>query len=147
LKRRFIGEELVEGGCMSVPKDYRYTETHEWVRVEEDNVVTVGITDYAQEKLGDIVSVELPKIGDEVEAGETMGMIDSQKASSEVYAPVSGIIVEVNEILESDPGIINADPYEEGWLVRIEIEDIEQLDSLLTAEDYEEHVAKLAEEE
>jgi glycine cleavage system H protein len=132
---------------MSVPKDYRYTETHEWVRVEEDNVVTVGITDYAQEKLGDIVSVELPKIGDEVEAGETMGMIDSQKASSEVYAPVSGIVVEVNEILESDPGIINADPYEEGWLVRIEIEDIEQLDSLLTAEDYEEHVAKLAEEE
>jgi len=132
---------------MSVPKDYRYTETHEWVRVEEDNVVTVGITDYAQEKLGDIVSVELPKIGDEVEAGETMGMIDSQKASSEVYAPVSGIVVEVNEILESDPGIINSDPYEEGWLVRIEIEDIEQLDSLLTAEDYEEHVAKLAEEE
>jgi glycine cleavage system H protein len=132
---------------MSVPKDYRYTETHEWVRVEEDNVVTVGITDYAQEKLGDIVSVELPKIGDEVEAGETMGMIDSQKASSEVYAPVSGIIVEVNEILESDPGIINADPYEEGWLVRIEIEDIEQLDNLMTAEDYEEHVAKLAEEE
>ena len=132
---------------MSVPKDYRYTETHEWVRVEEDNVVTVGITDYAQEKLGDIVSVELPKIGDEVEAGETMGMIDSQKASSEVYAPVSGIVVEVNDILESDPGIINSDPYEEGWLVRIEIEDIEQLDSLLTAEDYEEHVAKLAEEE
>jgi len=132
---------------MSVPKDYRYTETHEWVRVEEDNVVTVGITDYAQEKLGDIVSVELPKIGDEVEAGETMGMIDSQKASSEVYAPVSGIVVEVNEILESDPGIINADPYEEGWLVRIEIEDIEQLDSLMTAEDYEEHVARLAEEE
>jgi glycine cleavage system H protein len=132
---------------MSVPKDYRFTETHEWVRIEEDNVVTVGITDYAQEKLGDIVSVELPKIGDEVEAGETMGMIDSQKASSEVYAPVSGIVVEVNNILESDPGIVNSDPYEEGWLVRIEIEDIEQLDNLLTAEDYEEHVAKISEEE
>jgi len=132
---------------MSVPKDYKYTETHEWVRIEEDNVVTVGITDYAQEKIGDIVSVELPKIGDEVEAGETMGMIDSQKASAEVYAPVSGIVVEVNEILESDPGIINSDPYEEGWLVRIEIEDIEQLDNLMSAEDYEEHVARLIEEE
>lgn len=132
---------------MSVPKDYRYTETHEWVRVEEDNVVAVGITDYAQEKLGDIVSVELPRVGDEVERGEAIGMIDSQKASSEVVAPVSGVILEVNDLLNDDPGVINSDPYEEGWIARIEIEDMEQADDLLGSDDYEELVGRLEEEE
>lgn len=132
---------------MSVPKDYRYTETHEWVRVEEDNVVAVGITDYAQEKLGDIVSVELPRVGDEVERGEAIGMIDSQKASSEVIAPVSGVVLEVNDLLNDDPGVINSDPYEEGWIARIEIEDMEQVDDLLGSDDYEELVGRLEEEE
>lgn len=132
---------------MSVPKDYRYTETHEWVKIEEDNVVAVGITDYAQEKLGDIVNVELRRVGDEVERGEAIGTIDSQKVSSEVIAPVSGVIIEVNDLLNEDPGVINSDPYEEGWLVRIEIEDMDQLDDLLTSDDYEEHVGRLEEEE
>ncbi len=132
---------------MSVPKDYRYTETHEWVRVEEDNVVAVGITDYAQEKLGDIVSVELPRVGDEVERGEAIGMIDSQKASSEVIAPVSGVVLEVNDLLNDDPSVINSDPYEEGWIARIEIEDMEQVDDLLGSDDYEELVGRLEEEE
>ncbi len=132
---------------MSVPKDYRYTETHEWVRVEEDNVVAVGITDYAQEKLGDIVSVELPRVGDEVERGEAIGMIDSQKASSEVIAPVSGVILEVNDLLNDDPSVINSDPYEEGWIARIEIEDMDQVDDLLGSDDYEELVGRLEEEE
>jgi glycine cleavage system H protein len=132
---------------MSVPKDYRYTDSHEWVRIEEDNVVTIGITDYAQEKLGDIVSVDLPRVGDEVERGEPIGMIDSQKASSEVFAPISGVVLEVNEMLNDDPAVVNTDPYEEGWLVRIEVEDLEQIDELLSADDYEELLGKLDEEE
>jgi len=132
---------------MAVPKYYRYTESHEWVKVEEDNLITVGITDYAQEKLGDIVSVELPRVGDEVERGERIGMVDSQKASSEVFAPVSGVIAEVNDLLNDDPAVINSDPYEEGWFVRIEVEDTEQLDDLLTADDYEELITRLEEEE
>jgi glycine cleavage system H protein len=128
---------------MSVPKDYRYTDSHEWVRIEDDNVVAMGITDYAQEKLGDIVSVELPRVGDEVEKGEPIGMIDSQKASSEVFAPVSGVVVEVNELLNDDPAVINSDPYEEGWIVRIEVEEIEQIDDMMSADDYEEHLGRL----
>lgn len=131
---------------MSVPKDYRYTESHEWVKMEEENVATIGITDYAQEKLGDVISIDLPRVGDEVEKGEIIGMIDSQKASAELYAPVSGVIVEVNEVLEDDPALINSDPYEEGWIARIELEDIEQLDELMTAEDYEEHISGIEEE-
>lgn len=132
---------------MSVPKDYRYTDSHEWIRIEEDNVVTIGITDYAQEKLGDIVSVDLPRVGDEVERGEPIGMIDSQKASSEVFAPISGVVLEVNEMLNDDPAVVNTDPYEEGWLVRIEVEDLEQIDELMSADDYEELLGKLDEEE
>jgi len=131
---------------MSAPKDYRYSESHEWVKVEEDNIVTSGITDYAQEKLGDIVSVELPRIGDEVEKGEPIGMIDSQKASTEVFAPVSGVIVEVNELLNDDPAVANSDPYEEGWMVRIEVEDMEQIDDLMSADDYEELIGRLDED-
>jgi glycine cleavage system H protein len=132
---------------MSVPKDYRYTESHEWVRIEEDNVITIGITDYAQEKLGDIVSIDLPRVGDEVERGEPVGMIDSQKASTEVFAPVSGVVLEVNELLNDDSAVINTDPYEECWLIRIEVEDLEQIDELLSADDYEELLGKLDDEE
>ncbi len=132
---------------MSVPKDYRCSESHEWVKMEDDNIVTIGITDYAQDKLGDIVSVELPRVGDEVERGEPIGMIDSQKASTEVFAPISGVVLEVNELLNDDPAVINSDPYEEGWLVRIEVEDVEQIDDLMTAEDYEELVGRLDDEE
>lgn len=131
---------------MSFPKDYRYTEDHEWAKVEEDNIVTVGITDYAQEKLGDIVSVDLPKEGDEVHKGEPFGMIDSQKASAELLAPVSGVIVEVNSILNDDPSIVNADPYEDGWIIRIEAESIDELDELMPAEEYEEFVGEQEEE-
>lgn len=132
---------------MSVPKDYRYTESHEWVRIEEDNVITIGITDYAQEKLGDIVSIDLPRVGDEIERGEPVGMIDSQKASTEVFAPVSGVVLEINELINDDPAVINTDPYEEGWLIRIEVEDLEQIDELLSADDYEELLGKLDDEE
>lgn len=132
---------------MSVPKDYRYTETHEWIRFEEDNIVSVGITDYAQDKLGDIVSLELPRMGDEVEKGEPVGMVDSQKASSELIAPLSGVVMEVNELLDDDPAVVNSDPYDEGWFIRIEIEDMERSDDLMSAEDYEEMLGQLDEED
>ncbi|MBP7126452.1 glycine cleavage system protein GcvH [Myxococcota bacterium] len=132
---------------MSVPKDYRFTESHEWLKTEEENVVTIGITEWAVEKLGDIVSVDLPRVGDEVEKGEAIGLVDSQKASSEVFAPVSGVVIEVNEILNDDLNVLMSDPYEEGWLVRIEVEDQEQIDELMTADDYEELLGRLEDEE
>lgn len=132
---------------MSVPKDYRYTDTHEWAKFEEDHVVSVGLTEYAQDKLGDIVSVELPRMGDEVEKGEPVGMVDSQKASSEMIAPVSGVVMEVNELLDDDPAVINSDPYDEGWFIRIEIEEVEQMDELMSADDYEEMLGQLDEED
>lgn len=131
---------------MSIPKDYRFTDSHEWVKVEEDNIVSIGITDYAQDHLGEIVSVEAPRVGDEIEKGEPIGMIDSQKASSEFFAPITGVVVENNELIEDDPGVINTDPYEEGWLVRVEVGDMEQLDELMTAEDYEEYLGRLEDE-
>ena len=131
---------------MSIPKDYRFTDTHEWVKVEEDNIVSIGITDYAQDHLGDIVSVEAPRVGDEIEKGEPIGMIDSQKASTEVFAPLTGLVLESNDLLEDDPSVMNSDPYEEGWLVRVEVADMEQLDELMTAEDYEEYLGRLEEE-
>lgn len=131
---------------MSIPKDYRFTDSHEWVKVEEDNIVSIGITDYAQDHLGEIVSVEAPRVGDEIEKGEPIGMIDSQKASSEFFAPITGVVVENNDLIEEDPGVINTDPYEEGWLVRVEVGDMEQLDELMTAEDYEEYLGRLEDE-
>ena len=131
---------------MSIPKEYRFTDTHEWVKVEEDNIVSIGITDFAQDHLGDIVSVENPRIGDEVEKGEPIGMIDSQKASTEVFAPVTGLVLEINDLLEDDPSVMNSDPYEEAWLIRIEVGDMEQIDELMTADDYEEYLGRLEDE-
>jgi len=131
---------------MSIPKEYRFTDSHEWVKVEEDNIVLIGITDYAQDHLGDIVSVEPPREGDEIEKGEPIGMIDSQKASTEVFAPISGRVLDVNDLLEDDPSIMNTDPYEEGWIVRVEVGDMGQLDELMTAEDYEEYLGGLEDE-
>ncbi len=132
---------------MSVPQEYRYTETHEWVKVEEGGIVTVGITDYAQEQLGEVVSVELPRVGDEMQKGEVLGMVDSQKASSEVFAPVSGLVTEVNEVPDEDPAVLNTDPYDEGWLAKIEMETPDELDDLMSAEEYEEYLGNLSEEE
>lgn len=131
---------------MSIPKEYRFTDSHEWVKIEDDNIVSIGITDYAQDHLGDIVSVEPPRVGDEIEKGEPIGMIDSQKASTEVFAPVSGVVVEFNELIEDDPSVVNSDPYEEGWIIRVEVGDMEQLDELMTAEDYEEYLGRLEDE-
>lgn len=118
---------------MNVPQDLQYTKSHEWVRVEDD-VATIGITDHAQEELGDVVFIELPEEGDNLSAGDTFGTIESVKAVSDLYAPVGGEVVEVNGALNDTPESVNEDPYGEGWILKIRFS--EQGD-LLSAEEYE----------
>ena len=119
-----------------VPEDLRYTRTHEWVRADEDGLYTVGITDHAQEQLGDLVFVELPEIGRRCEADEACMVVESVKAASDVYSPVAGEVVEVNEALADSPELINKDPYGEGWMVRIRPDDPKALEGLMDAEAY-----------
>ncbi|MEQ8247456.1 MAG: glycine cleavage system protein GcvH [Alphaproteobacteria bacterium] len=115
--------------------DIRFTKDHEWVRVEGDTA-TVGISEYAQEQLGDVVFVELPTVGADVEAGGDAAVVESVKAASEVYSPVSGRIVEINEDLEASPSLVNESAEDEGWFWRIELSDPDELDELMTAKDY-----------
>lgn len=124
---------------MSVPKDLKYTEEHEWVRFEEDRAV-IGITDYAQEALGEIVFVELPTEGAELVQGDSFGAAESTKAVSELFAPVSGEIAEVNDLLMDSPELVNADPYGDGWIVKIHIDELDEseVESLLDSSGYEE---------
>ncbi len=118
-----------------LPGDLQYTKEHEWLRREEDGSVTIGITDHAQAALGDLVYVELPEVGQDVETDGEMAVVESVKAASDVYAPVSGSIVAVNEALSDDPEIINSDPYGEGWIVRMEVSD--GADGLMSPEEYQ----------
>ena len=120
---------------MNVPADLKYTEEHEWVKID-GNIATVGITDYAQSELGDIVFVELPGEGDQVTKMETFGTIEAVKAVSEMFSPLSGKINAVNSALEDDPMIINHDPYGDGWMIKIDLSDPSQLDQLLDAAGY-----------
>jgi len=115
---------------MSIPQDLLYTKSHEWARVEGGTVV-IGITHYAQDQLGEVVFVELPAVGDAVEAGEEMGTLESVKAVSEMLAPLSGEVIEVNEALEDDPNLVNQSPFDEGWLVKItgSVEDLDMMDA------------------
>ncbi len=121
---------------MDFPEELRYTREHEWVLVEDDTAL-VGITDYAQDALGDVVFLELPEEGMDLKQGDIFGVVESVKAVSDIYAPVSGKVVEVNKDLVDQPEIINEDPYGEAWMIRLEIEDPSELDELLTAEEYE----------
>lgn len=121
---------------MNIPKELRYSEEHEWVKVDGSRV-TVGITEFAQHELGDIVFVELPEVGAVLKANEPFGSVESVKTVSELYAPVSGKIVEVNENLSDSPELVNESPYEGAWMVVVELADAAELDSLLTAEQYE----------
>lgn len=123
-----------------VPDNLRYTEQDEWARLERDRVV-IGVTDYAQQQLGDIVFVELPSVGDTLEKGDSLGVIESVKAVADLYAPVSGEVVEVNGDLGEQPEQINEDCYGDGWMVVIELDDPEQYEALLDAKAYGEHVA------
>ena len=120
----------------NVPENLHYSKDHEWVRVE-DGIAVVGITDYAQTSLGDVVYVELPKENDEFATNESFGSVESVKAVSEVFSPVSGTVVEVNSTLNDEPEKVNEDPYGEGWMIRIRMSNPGEVDSLLTAAEYE----------
>lgn len=120
---------------MNVPADLRYTKTHEWVRLEGD-LATIGITDYAQSELGDIVYVDLPTPGRSLSEGDSFGSVESVKTVSDVYSPIVGTVAEVNEALGSQTELMNSDPYGQGWLVKIRVNDVSGVDSLLDAEAY-----------
>ena len=128
-------EPVYKGGNM-YPTELKYTETHEYVR-QEDNIVTVGISKYALEHLGDIVFLDIPKVGDEIKKGKPCGTIESVKAVEEMYAPINGKVTEVNNNVLNDPITIAENPYETGWLFKAEASDISELDSLLNSEEYE----------
>ncbi|MCL4837668.1 MAG: glycine cleavage system protein GcvH [Thermoanaerobaculia bacterium] len=123
------------------PSEYRYTRDHEWVKVEDD-VCVVGVTDFAQQELGEVVFVELPEPGQVFDAHDEIGTIESVKAVAEVFTPVAGEIVEVNEKLQDDPELVNDDPHGDGWLVKVKFSSASDLDDLMDAEAYEEYVAK-----
>ena len=126
----------------NIPSELKYTKSHEWVRIEGDGTVTVGISDHAQALLGDMVFVELPEPGTSLDAGEECAVVESVKAASDVYAPVTGEVVAANELLEDAPETINTDAYNDGWLFRIKLEDEAELEELLDAEAYAELVAE-----
>ena len=126
---------------MEIPEDLRYTREHEWAKRKGERIM-VGITDFAQDQLGDVVYVELPDVGDPVKKGESFGVVESTKAVSELFAPISGKVVEVNDPLSDAPETINEDPYEEGWMIVIEPSDPKELESLLDAKAYQAFVAE-----
>jgi glycine cleavage system H protein len=123
------------------PKDFKYTKEHEWIKLEGD-IATIGITDFAQEQLGDIVSVEFPKVGKEFSKGESLVLIDSMKTTSDLYAPIPGEVVEVNSELEEKPELMNEDPYGEGWILKVKIKEPSEIQDLMNVEDYETLVEK-----
>jgi len=123
----------------TIPGELKYLPSHEWVRLEEDGeTVTVGITDHAQDLLGDVVFVELPEMDAVIAAGEEAGVVESVKAASDIFSPVSGTVVEINEALEDSPEFVNSDPYDDGWFFKLKISDMDELTGLLSAEEYTE---------
>ena len=119
------------------PSELRYAITHEWARREEDGTVTVGITDHAQEALGDVVFVELPELGTVFAASDDAGVVESVKAASDVYAPISGEVIAVNSMLEDEPETVNSDPYNDGWFYKLQPADTNEFDAMLAADDYQ----------
>ena len=118
------------------PQEFLYTKEHEWIRVDE-SIGTIGITEYAQKELGDIVFVELPKVGDHVTVGESFGTVESVKAVSEIYSPVNGEVTAANPKVQANPEMLNADPHGEAWLIRVRLSDRREIESLMTADEYE----------
>ena len=123
------------------PQEFLYTKEHEWIRVDEE-IGTIGITDHAQKELGDIVYVELPKPGEHVAANESFGTVESVKAVSEIYSPVSGEVAAVNKKLQNNPEMLNADPHGEAWLVQVQLSDRSEIEKLMTADEYEAYIQK-----
>ncbi len=124
---------------MEFPEELKYTEEHEWVLVEDD-VATIGISDFAQDALGDVVFVELPEVGTVLDAGKTFGVVESVKAVSDIYAPISGEVIEINEELPDTPELINTSPYEDGWMVKIRMSNPAEAEDLMDAEAYQEFI-------
>ena len=120
----------------NTPSELKYASSHEWARLEDDGTVTVGISDHAQEALGDVVFVENPDVGANLAAGDEAGVVESVKAASDIYAPVAGEVIAVNEVLEEEPETVNSDPYHDGWFYKLKPTDISELENLLSAEDY-----------
>ena len=125
-----------------VPTELKYASSHEWARLEEDGTITVGITDHAQEALGDVVFVELPEVGSALAAGDEAGVVESVKAASDIYSPVGGEVIAINERLEDEPETVNADPYSDGWFFRLQPSDSSELEELLSADDYQQQCAE-----
>ena len=121
----------------NIPSHLKYTESHEWVDADENGKARIGISDHAQAALGDLVYVELPAVGDELSQGDACAVVESVKAASDIYTPVSGTVIAINEDLDADPAIINSDPYNDGWLFELELIDTEELEGLKDAEAYE----------
>ena len=122
----------------NIPGDLKFLSSHEWARIESDGTITIGISDHAQDLLGDIVFVELPEIGQSVDAENDTAIVESVKAASDIYSPLSGEVIEVNSLLEDQPEIINSSPYEDGWFYKLTPSDMSELDNLLSPEDYSE---------
>jgi glycine cleavage system H protein len=129
-----------------IPSDLRYMSSHEWVRVDADGTAYVGITDHAQNAMGDLVYVELPEVGDTLAAGDEVGVVESVKAASDIYSPVSGEIIAINEALNDNPEQVNSDPFGDGWLYRIKMSDPGELEDLMSAEEYAEQLEEEAED-
>ena len=121
----------------NVPEELRYTKSHEWVRLEDDGTITVGITDHAQELMGDLVYVELPDVGRTVDGREEIAVVESVKAASDIYCPIDGVVVETNASLADSPEMVNDQPYGDGWIFQLKISDADALDGLMEAEGYE----------
>ena len=124
----------------NIPSNLKYADSHEWVRDNGDGTVTVGITDHAQDLLGDVVYIELPDVGAETTASEQFSLVESVKAASDIYAPVAGEIVGANEALEADPALVNTDPHGEGWIFKIKVSDLAEVAALMDADAYNAHI-------
>jgi len=127
---------------MSVPENLKYAKSHEWVRDDGDGIVTVGISDFAQETMTELVYIELPEADREIEAGDELAVVESVKSASDIYAPVSGTVLEANAALEDDPTLVNSAPYSDGWMFRIRLSDPATLDALMNAADYEKLISE-----
>ena len=125
-----------------IPEDLRYTEEHEYVRTETDGVVTIGITHYAQGELGDVVYVDLPEVGTQIDRMDVFGTIEAVKAVSELFSPLAGEIVEVNSGLDGDPSLVNQEPYGDGWMIKVQVRDPAELGRLLSPSDYAQHIGE-----
>ena len=120
---------------MSIPKELKYTKEHEWVTID-NNIATIGITDHAQGQLGDIVFVELPELESKIDQDDTFGVVEAVKTVADLFAPVSGSIVEINNVLEESPDLINSDPYGSGWIIKVSVDSLEEYNNLLSSDDY-----------